>query len=382
MATRFGLLTIVLAVLAAGPLASQNSGAFLVRLGNDTISVESFVRKPRQLEIYQVSRAPRTVLRHYVVELERDGAVARAEVATYRPSALDHAIQQVTVTYRGDSAKWVTRRGDSTITRTVAAPAGTVPLFVPPYAALSLVTEKARRARQDSVSILAQPGAGPPFPVAVMRVGNDSMVVELPFGPVRVRVDRSGRFLGSVAPEATAHHIVSPMGRVNVRALAVAFAARDSAGQGMGVLSPRDTVRATVAGANVLVDYSRPMKRGREIFGGIVPWGKVWRTGANAATQLRTDRDLVIGDVTVPAGTYTLWTIPDQAGWKLIINKQTGQWGTEYHPEQDLARVDMQAGAAASPVERFTISIIPEGAGGQLQLTWDLAVASVRFSVR
>lgn len=381
MSTRFAIATLAI-LLSAPPLAAQNSGAFLVRLGDDTVAVESYRWTRHQLEMYQVSRAPRTVLRHYVVELGRNGAVTRAEVATYRPTALDHPMQQVTVTFRGDTATWVSRRGDSTTTRAVPAPAGTVPLFVPPYAALSLVTERARRAGRDSVSVLAQPGAGPPFPVAVTRVGDDSMVVELPFGPVRARVDRNGRFLGSVAPEATAHHVVGPAAGVNVRKLALAFAARDSAGRGLGVLSPRDTVRAAIGGANLMVDYGRPMKRGREIFGGIVPWGKVWRTGANAATQLRTDRDLVIGGVAVPAGTYTLWTIPDREGWKLVVNRQTGQWGTEYHADQDLARIDMQASETSSAVERFTIAIVPEGPGGQLQLTWDRTVAAVRFSVR
>ncbi len=378
---RTPVLAAMAAALSAGSLAAQ-SGSLVVRLGTDTLAVESYTRRARLLEVYQAYRSPRTTLRHYVVELGRNGAVTRAEVAVYRPDALDRAVQQVTVTYRGDSATWVIRRGDSTVTRTVAAPAGTVPLFVPPYALLGLVTERARRAGGDSVAVMAQASAAPAFAVPVTRLGDDSMVVDLPFGPVRARVGRDGRFLGSVAPEATEHHLVTAAGRVDVRKLAVAFARRDSAGRPLGVLSPRDTVRAAVGGASVTVDYGRPLKRGREIFGGIVPWGKVWRTGANAATQLATDRDLVIGGVAVPAGTYTLWTIPDRTGWKLVINRQTGQWGTEYHPEQDLARVDMETGSAPTPVEQFTISVASEAPGGRLQLAWDRTVASVRFTVR
>jgi len=386
MTLRLGLATACLCLVAAAPLAAQGrteTGAFLVRLGSDTVAVESFTRTASRLEIELVYRSPRTVLRHYVLDLGADGSVTRAEVGVYRPGApLAHPMQRIIVTFHGDSATWENRRGDTVSTRTVAAPAGTLPLLMPAYSTLTLVTEKARRAGQDSVSVMMQLGPAPAIPVAVKLLGRDSMTLQLSFGQIRARVDRDGRFLGSVAPEATAHHIVSPVTGVDVRALAAAFAARDSAGQAMGVLSPRDTIRAVVTGANLMVDYGRPWKRGRDVFGGIVPWNRVWRTGANAATQLRTDRDLVIGGVTVPAGMYTLWSLPSQGGWKLIINRQVGQWGTQYDEAQDLARIDMQAETPASPVEQFTIAVAPDPSGGVLRLAWDRTQASVRFTAR
>src|SRR5580704_1818688 len=120
---------------------------------------------------------------------------------------------------------------------------------------------------------------------------------------------------------------------IPVLALHADTPARDS------VLSPRDTARATIGKAHVLVDYGRPSKRGRVIFGSLVPYGQVWRTGANAATTFVIDKDLTIGAQTVPAGTYTLYTLPSASNWLLIINKQTGQWGTEYDQSQDLVRI-------------------------------------------
>src|SRR5690349_11346904 len=87
----------------------------------------------------------------------------------------------------------------------------------------------------------------------------------------------------------------------------------------------------------VTVNYSSPRMKGRQIYGGLVPYGKVWRTGANEATSFVTDADLTIAGVNVPAGKYTMYTLPGQNDWKLIINKQTGQWGTEYDEKQDLA---------------------------------------------
>lgn len=145
--------------------------------------------------------------------------------------------------------------------------------------------------------------------------------------------------------------------------------------------SPRDTTRATVAGADILVDYGRPYKRGREIFGGLVPYGEVWRTGANQATHLVTSKGLMFGNAMVPAGTYTIYTIPAKDGWKLIINKQTGQWGTSYDQGQDLGRFDMTVSALPETVEQFTIKIQPRRGGGVIRMEWDRTAAEIPFMV-
>jgi hypothetical protein len=131
-------------------------------------------------------------------------------------------------------------------------------------------------------------------------------------------------------------------------------------------------------GKIVTIDYSRPSVRGRKIFGGLVPYGQIWRTGANSATSLKTDVELTIGGAAVPAGSYTLFTIPNESGWKLIINKQTGQWGTDYNEKQDLARVDMKVAKNAASTEQFTISLDKTGAKSvTLKLDWATTTASV-----
>src|SRR6476646_8338528 len=121
--------------------------------------------------------------------------------------------------------------------------------------------------------------------------------------------------------------------------------------------SPPGTADCTINGKKVTIDYSRPSLKGRKLGTDLAPYGKVWRTGANEATTLTTDIALDIGGAKVPAGTYTLYTLPSEGTWKLIINKQTGQSGTEYHQEQDLARVDMKKQEITVPVEQFTISL-------------------------
>ena len=144
-------------------------------------------------------------------------------------------------------------------------------------------------------------------------------------------------------------------------------------------LSPPGTATFTFAdGKAITINYSRPAMRGRKIFGGLVPYGQVWRTGANAATSLKTDVNLTIGGASVPTGSYTLYTIPDEKSWKLIINKETGQWGTEYNEKDDVARVDMKVSKNASPTEQFTIGFDQTGnSSAVLKLDWADTIAKV-----
>ena len=120
--------------------------------------------------------------------------------------------------------------------------------------------------------------------------------------------------------------------------------------------SPPGTAEVTLKGKKVTIEYSRPFLKGRHVGQELAPYGKVWRTGANEATSLVTEVGLNIGGANVPAGKYTLYSLPSEGTWKLIISKQTGQWGTVYKEDQDLVRIDMQKSQLPQPVEEFTIS--------------------------
>lgn len=124
------------------------------------------------------------------------------------------------------------------------------------------------------------------------------------------------------------------------------------------LLSPAAMAELTVNGKKITIHYNSPHMRGRKIMGGLVPYGKVWRTGANPATSLVTEGDLRVGDLHVAAGKYTLYTLPAAPGtpWMLIVNKQTGQWGTVYNEDQDLGRTPMHSATLSAPQEDMTIS--------------------------
>lgn len=117
---------------------------------------------------------------------------------------------------------------------------------------------------------------------------------------------------------------------------------------------------AGVAGpARIAIDYGQPHLRGRNVFGTVVPWDSVWRTGANMATQLTTEVDLTIGDVFIPRGVYSLFTLPTRNGWKLIVSRQVFEWGTDYDPGQDLGRIDLRSRTLTQPLESLTFWLVP-----------------------
>lgn len=145
----------------------------------------------------------------------------------------------------------------------------------------------------------------------------------------------------------------------------------DSASPAQAIASPRALAAGNVSGVSVSVDYGRPSRRGRSIFGALVPWDRVWRTGANAATTMTLDGPLELGGRPLEAGSYTLYSTPSPSGWTLIVNGQTGQWGTEYDQSRDVLRVPLSLSRPTAEVDTFTISVEDDGGEGRLVLAWD-----------
>src|SRR5713226_2929860 len=134
-------------------------------------------------------------------------------------------------------------------------------------------------------------------------------------------------------------------------------------------------------GKTITVDYSSPRVKGRKIFGEHEPYGKVWRAGANEATTFVTTADLMVGGTHVPAGSYTIFAIPNKDKWTLVISKKTGEWGIPYPgADSDLARVDMKASALPAAVENFTITFDKTASGCTLRMDWEMTRASVDIS--
>jgi hypothetical protein len=376
----------------SAPLLAQERGGFIVRMGADTLAAERFSRTATQLEGEVVSLVPLARAVRYRAALNPDATVSRFEIAG--EPAVPGATGLRTsaeVRFAGDSVHTVATRGDSTLRFSVAPGAGTLP-FVPfTYALYEQLVRRLQQSGRDSVSVITlTPGQQQSFGFSVVRRGADAVDVDFlpvpgfyPGGqPSHMRVDPAGRLLALDGTDSPLKVVVERVNDVDIAEYRRRFSAREAAQGPMGQLSARDTVSVRIGGAAITLDYGRPRRRGREIFGNVVPWNRVWRLGANAATGFTTDRDLLMGGVVIPAGSYTLFMLPAPEGSKLIINRQTGQWGTAYDARQDLARIDLTSEQLAQTVEPLTILIEPQGDGGVFRVRWDRTQYAVPFKVR
>jgi len=352
---------------------------FVSTLGDDTVTVERVLRIADMIEGELIERNPMTQRIRYQGVVADDGTVDRLEATVRTPAENPDGPGEwsFSIVIDGDTAVVTREGGDNPGTLTVPVEEDAIPSLGRIAMAAFVLDEVLRQAGGADVSRsvsfqLVQPTRPRPAENAVTPHAGDTVAVDLFGNPLYVWTS-DGRLEGASGRATT---MKVEMRRtdddLSMDSLASRWAAMDARGEGLGVPSPGATTTATVDGTSIEVRYSQPAVRGREIWGGLVPWDEVWRTGANAATHFTTDRDLRLGELLVPAGSYTLWSTytPDSA--HLIVNRQTDQWGTQYDPAQDLGRVEMERTALDTPVERFTISIEED----ELRLEW----AETRFS--
>ncbi len=150
-----------------------------------------------------------------------------------------------------------------------------------------------------------------------------------------------------------------------------------------GYTSPPVSTAVEIAGKKISVEYYSPSMHGRKIMGGLVPFGEVWCTGANYATKITSDADLQMGGLTLPKGSYSIWTIPNEKEWTLIINKETGQFHLYYKEQFDFGRTPMKTKTLDAPVEAFRVDLRANGGNqGTLALVWEKTEAYIPFTVQ
>ena len=367
--------------LALAQNQHPDTATFITRLGTDTIAIEQFTFDGRVLDGVSVMRSPNVSVHRYRAVFGAGGvdSLTLAEGPAGTP-----ARTVTTYRYTDDSVQVETRRDSSTRRQSTGVHGRPLP-FAPDVLGPWEVALRGALAAGTGDPQLSLFTGSETIRYTVHRLGADSLHLAIEngdFGPLVARMDGAGRLQSLDLRATTDKFLAERVGAIDIDSMTAVFAAREMAGKGLGNLSPRDTARATVGGAHIQIDYGRPMKRGRVIFGNVVPWDTVWRTGANQATQLITDKDLVIGGTAVPAGTYSLFTIPSPKGWQLIINKQHGQWGTDYDSKQDLARIPMRIREAPTPTERLTIATRGGASGSEVVIAWDRVEAAVVVKAR
>jgi hypothetical protein len=375
--------------LACSSAAPAEHYGFVAVLGNDTVAVERIERSPTRLVADGVDRWPFVRRRHTEFDLAADGRIRRMVMDVRTPNGRSPAERgrRVTADFAGDRVTISVR--DSGGTRDTSFATGgaiTVPHVSMMYSVIELeIAAALRRAAAaglkpgDSVlfrQFYPDRDVGPSFTlhrgwVHPRAGGKVELRHDWLSGTGDVTVDSGGRMLTYSGMRSTYKVAVERTAAVpDIDAIADRFAAAERR-TGQQQLSVRDTARATIGGATISVDYGRPLARGRTLLGNVINYDRVWRTGANAATQLTTSAPITIAGLPVPAGTYTLWTVPHVGRVDLIVNRQTGQWGTEYGRAHDLGTVPMKSDTLETPVERFTISIDPkDDRSGTLTMAW------------
>jgi hypothetical protein len=361
---------------------------FVALLGRDTVSVESVTRTHNRIVSDEVDRFPRVRQRHTEIDVADDGSIERLMMNIHTPSEPEPQRDRRVEADVHDSSVHISKRDKTGTTKRSFNTAGGIAMAHLPqmYSLYELYFAAALRRAKEANILPGQPVQMRQFYID-REFDNfplhQGVVRVLPSGKAEIRhdwlsgageatLDSSFKLLRYSGARSTYKVEVTRLTEPpDVKAIGDRFAALETQSGGMKPLSIRDTARATIGVAVLEVDYSRPLQRGRQLLGGIIPFDQVWRTGANAATQLTTSAPITLAGLRLPAGKYTLWTIPRATGVQLIVNRQTGQWGTGYNFRNDLGRTAMGTETAATEVEEFTISIRPvDSRRGTLVMEW------------
>ena len=358
------------------PIPASPGGAttLLVRLGDDTLGVEQYMRTGARMQGVLVQRVPFTTVAHYHVELGAGDVPQSIDYTLRRGNGTPvvGSTQSLSVGFGTDSVTFTAHRASGDTTRSAAARGALLPYLNGSYGLFELAIARLRASGRDSMEFGIIPlnfNVRGSTPVPVTITSTDAARITWFGDPLFARFDSRGHLIGLDGSQTTVKVRVDRVAAMDLDSLGRAWAARDSVAGPTGQVSTRDTVRATIGRAHVWVDYGRPALRGRDVWARGVLGDTLWRTGANAATQLSTDADIEIGGTTIPAGTYSLWTATT-GGYHLVVNRQHGQWGTEHDSAQAFARIPLRESATTSPVERFTIDLTPDGSATLLTLAW------------
>jgi len=382
------LAVVGLAVLACRPAAPTQKYGFIARLGNDTVSVESITRHGNKVVVDGVDRFPRVRSRHTEIELGPGSTIRHLVMDIHTPSEpANQRERHVTADVTADSVHILQTDKAGKLRHEFATGGAVAMAHVPQMYSLYELYFDAAFARADSL----KRGVGDTVQLRQFYIDREFDRFPLHHGVVRLLADHKAEIQHdwlSGTGQATfdsAGHMLSYSGarttylvdvarldsQPDIKSIADRWEATESAAGGVKQLSPRDTVRSTIGSDSIMIDYSRPLARGRTLVGGIIPYERVWRTGANAATQFFTSAPIRLAGIQLAAGAYTLWTVPHQNGVDLVVNGQSGQWGTEYNHARDVGVARMQSTTNSAPVDQFTISVVANDAKhGTLTMEW------------
>jgi hypothetical protein len=382
-------LSVVMLTAAAAHAAGQDA-TIVYRMGRDTVAVERFRHTTSRMVGETLVRHGDIVLRTKYDVVIRDGRVASAVIEDRHADGSPIAGVPIgwRLTFGKDSAIRETVWRDSVQRKSFATPSAffLLPIVLP----MPMPQAPPREVFQYSHALfeLLVPGGTPrdstlviplrgdaPRMVSLERLSGDTVHMRGGHPSAEwMRFDGKGRLLWTYGASVVGTR-ESKMANIAVLSAKM---------KPTGVVSPRGTAYAEFDRGPIFINYGRPSTRGRSVWGGVlVPFDTVWRTGANEATHLATSKTIVLGELTLTPGLYTLWTQYTRSGTFLIVNRQVGQWGTSYDSTQNIGRVPMAMAPIPSRVEQFTITVrATTPHRGAFDFAWGDSVATVEFTVK
>jgi len=349
----------------------EEHGAFVTTLGRDTVAVEDFGWSDRRLTGNAVLVTPQVIHTRFTVTFDSD---RRPQLAVFERRVMNDTLPPIldSIVLGRDSVRVVRRR--IRVREGMEPSPGEVFLEELYLWSMYEFQTRAMASVADSTTFATvSMGSAKAHAVVFRRRAPDTLSTMF-FYPeywMSYVVAPDGKLLGIDGSRTTIKVTATRQPAFAWEPFLATAAQRELAGRGLANLSPFDSVTAAIGSVQAAVAYSRPALRGRRVWGGaVVPWNVVWRTGANSATRLHLSGAVRIGGRAIPAGSYTIFSLPTSTGATLIINKQVGQWGTEYDQARDLARIPVTVTGIRPPVEQLTIRFAGKERAQALILEW------------
>lgn len=366
--------------------ATDDTYYFITKLGNDTLAVERIDHSiTGQINADVLLRSPRTSLKSYSLSYDENNRLTsmnshdNTAVGPFK-GMTNGSVMGTNYKTSGDSLTINTQGRNGPITYQVLNDKPLIPFIDMVHWPFDLAFRQNINAQTDSIHQFMLTGRRA-SDFIIHKTGPRAYTLRHPSrGVMEVSTSSDGGLKLLDAKATTRKLIVTRAEKLDFDKLATHFIEKDKNGSPFGTLSGAIVGDFSFNGAEFQVSYGSPAKRGRDIFGGIVPYGARWRTGANRATHFKTSKKIVIDGKSLPPGEYTFFTIPEIDGGTLIINSQTGQNGRSYDQSRDFIRTPMTRSSQEEITEQFSIKVVQNSLGGSIQLIWDQTIYSVDFS--
>lgn len=360
----------------------EDSGYIIYTLGKDTIEITHYRLTGDDFIATVVQRANSNVNK-IKGKFFPSGELQYMEGYRYKPVIGKDSLLLLTFRFyqKGDSTYFEEKSGNSIYRR---KDSGRAMVNYWPYVQMNvLLANYAPKNVGDSIVSNHIIGDLPPAKFVMKRIADRKLTAySRVMGPFTLYLNEKGKVESLDATGSSYNVKGTIVPHLNLDSIILSYARREEKFGPFGWPNKSDSIQTVIGNSSIKINYTRPSMRGRVIFGEVVPWNRYWRTGANQATKITTSYPLYFNGKILPAGVYSVLTMPSQTGWTMMFNKEANIWGTDYNSAHDVLRVPMQVEQLKEPVELMTIEVVPTAKGGAINVIWERTKASAHFTAK